>query len=116
MWSASMLVTTAMSGCSNRNEASLSSASATRYSPSPSLALAEMLFSLPPMMKVGSSPPSASRFAIRLVVVVLPWVPATAMLRFRRMSSASICALGTMGILHRCASTSSMFSSSIAVE
>jgi hypothetical protein len=36
------------------------------------------LFSRPPITKVGSSPPSASTLATRLVVVVLPCVPATA--------------------------------------
>ena len=33
----------------------------------------------PPMTNVGSRPPAANTEAIRLVVVVLPWVPATAM-------------------------------------
>ena len=80
MWSASMLVTTAMMGWSSRNEASLSSASATRYSPAPSLAFVPAPSSRPPMTNVGSSPPAASRLATRLVVVVLPWAPATAML------------------------------------
>ena len=42
------------------------------------------------MTKVGSSPPSASTLATRLVVVVLPCVPAIAMPCFRRISSASI--------------------------
>ena len=50
------------------------------------------------MTKVGSIPASASKLAARLVVVVLPWVPATAMPRLKRISSASISALGTTGI------------------
>ena len=79
MWSASMLVTTASMGCRYKNEASLSSASATRYFPLPRRAFAPALLRRPPMTKVGSSPPSASRLAMRLVVVVLPCVPATAM-------------------------------------
>jgi hypothetical protein len=43
-------------------------------------------------------PPSASTLATRLVVVVLPCVPAIAMPCFRRISSASISARGTTGI------------------
>ena len=50
------------------------------------------------MTNVGSRPPSASTDAMRLVVVVLPCVPATAMPCFRRISSASISARGTTGI------------------
>ena len=49
------------------------------------------------MTNVGSRPPSASTDAMRLVVVVLPCVPATAMPCFRRISSASISARGTIG-------------------
>src|SRR5260363_140044 len=40
-------------------------------------AFATALLSRPPMTKVGSRPPSASALAIRLVVVVLPCVPAS---------------------------------------
>jgi len=71
-------VTTAIMGCRCINDASLSSASATRYFPAPRRALLPALISCPPITKVGSSPPSASTLAMRLVVVVLPWVPATA--------------------------------------
>ena len=61
------------------------------------------------MTNVGSSPPSASTDAIRLVVVVLPCVPATAMPCFRRISSASISARGTTGMPRsRAASTSGL--------
>ena len=49
------------------------------------------------MTKVGSRPPSASTDATRLVVVVLPCVPAMAMPSLKRMSSASISARGTTG-------------------
>ena len=45
----------------------------------------------------GSRPPSASTDAMRLVVVVLPCVPAMAMPCFSRISSASISARGTTG-------------------
>ena len=64
----------------------------------PRRALASADSSRPPMTNVGSSPPSASTRAIRLVVVVLPCVPATAMPCFRRISSASISARGTTGM------------------
>ncbi|MNN22090.1 hypothetical protein D3C81_1354340 [compost metagenome] len=61
------------------------------------------------MTKVGSSPPSASTDATRLVVVVLPCVPAMATPCFRRISSASITARGTSGMrLLRAASTSGL--------
>ena len=51
-----MFVTTAIIGCRCRNDASLSSASATRYWPSPSFALAFALASRPPITNVGSTP------------------------------------------------------------
>ena len=49
----------AIIGCRCMNDASLSSASATRYWPVPRRALLSALFKRPPMTKVGSSPPSA---------------------------------------------------------
>ncbi len=116
MWSASMLVMTASTGCSTRNEASDSSASATRNSPLPSRALASAETSLPPMTNVGSRPPSASTLAIRLVVVVLPCVPATAMPCLSRISSASISARGTTGMPRSRAAVTSALSAATAVE
>src|SRR5712675_2132016 len=92
-----MLVTIAIMGCRCRKEASLSSASATRYRPAPSRALLAALLSRPPITKVGSSPPSARMLATRLVVVVLPCVPATAIDWRKRISSPSISARGTTG-------------------
>ena len=104
-----MLVTTASTGCRCRKLASDSSASTTMNSPAPRRALDPAAFSLPPITKVGSSPPSASTLATRLVVVVLPWVPAIAMPCFRRISSASISARGTTGMrLARAAATSGL--------
>ncbi len=47
---------------------------------------------------------------MRLVVVVLPWVPATAIPCFRRMSSASMSARGTTGMRLDCAATTSTLS------
>ena len=109
MWSASMLVTAAITGMRLRNDASDSSASATMYSPAPSRALTPALLSRPPITNVGSSPASASTLATRLVVVVLPCVPAMAMPLRRRISSASITARGTTGMrFSRAASTSGL--------
>ena len=110
MWSASMLVTTAITGCRCRNDASDSSASTTMNSPAPRRAFEAALVSRPPMTKVGSSPAfGASTLATRLVVVVLPWVPAIAMPCFRRINSASISARGTTGMrLARAAITSGL--------
>ena len=68
------------------------------------------------MTKVGSSPPSASTLATRLVVVVLPCVPAIAMPCFRRISSASIIARGTTGILRLRAASTSGLSACTAVD
>ncbi len=93
-----MVVTTAMVGLSFRNEPSLSSASATRKSPRPSLALVPRAFRRPPMTMVGSSPPRARTVATMEVVVVFPWVPATATPYFIRISSASISARWITGI------------------
>src|SRR3546814_5875307 len=53
---------------------------------------------MPPLMTVGSIPPASSSAATRLVVVVLPCVPAIATVDLRRISSASISARRTMGI------------------
>ena len=47
---------------------------------------------MPPLITVGSSPPASSNAAIIEVVVVLPWVPATATVFCMRISSASISA------------------------
>ena len=86
------------------------------YSPPPSRAFAPAEFSRPPITNVGSSPPAASTLATKLVVVVLPCVPAIAMPCFSRISSASITARGTIGIrLARAACTSGL-SSDTAVE
>ncbi len=50
------------------------------------------------------------------VVVVLPWLPATATPYFRRISSASISARGMTGMLRRRASSTSGLSRRTAVE
>ena len=53
---------------------------------------------MPPLITVGSMPPASSIAAIIEVVVVLPWVPATATVDFSRISSASISARRTTGM------------------
>jgi hypothetical protein len=116
MWSASMLVTTDGMGSRFRNEASDSSASTTMYSPLPSRALAPALLRRPPMTKVGSRSAAASTLVTRLVVVVLPWVPAMATPFWRRISSASITARGTTGSSLAWAATTSGLSALTAVE
>ncbi len=68
------------------------------------------------MTKVGSSPASASTLVTRLVVVVLPWAPAMAMPCLKRISSASMSARGTTGILCVRAATTSGLSDCTAVE
>ena len=68
------------------------------------------------MTKVGSSPPSARTEATRLVVVVLPWVPATAIAERKRISSPSISARGTTGMRWSSARATSGFSRETAVD
>ncbi len=111
-----MLVITAKEGDNARKEPSLSSASATITSPSPSLALLPILASLPPITIVGSSPPDARTVAIMEVVVVFPWLPDTAMENFILSNSASISARGMTGIFLLCASKTSGLSSFTAVD
>ena len=111
-----MLVITAINGFRRRKLPSLSSASATSHWPPPSLALAPAASSCPPITKVGSSPPSLSTAAVSEVVVVLPWVPATAMPRRKRINSASIAARGMIGMRWLRASINSGLSWRIALE
>ncbi len=80
------------------------------------MALAPALLRRPPITKVGSSPPSASTLVTRLVVVVLPCVPAMAMPCLRRISSASISARGTTGFFFSRAASTSGLSACTAVE
>ena len=93
-----MLVTTATVGESFRNERSDSSASATMKSPLPRRAPEPSTPSRPPTTTVGSRPPWSSTRATIEVVVVLPWLPATATPYLRRISSASISARGITGM------------------
>ena len=111
-----MLVTTATVGESFRNERSDSSASATMKSPLPSRAPEPSTPRRPPTTTVGSSPPLSRISATIDVVVVLPWLPATATPYLRRISSASISARGITGMPSRRASTTSGLSGRTAVE
>ena len=111
-----MFVTTAIEGHSIRNDRSLSSASATMYSPRPSRAPLPNARSLPPITASGSSPLRSSTNAIIEVVVVLPCAPATAIENRIRISSASISARGMTGMPRRLASTTSGFDGRTADE
>ncbi len=62
---------------------------------------------MPPLMTVGSSPAVSNSAPIIEVVVVLPWVPATAIAHLRRISSPSISARRTTGMSRARASTTS---------
>ena len=97
-WSASTFVMTATTGVSSRNERSYSSASATRYSPCPSRAFVPRMWTWPPTTIVGSKPASVRTMPVREVVVVFPWVPATAIPCLRRMISPSISARRITGM------------------
>ncbi len=68
------------------------------------------------MTKVGSSPASVRMLATRLVVVVLPCVPAIAIPNRKRISSASISARGTTGMRAARAATTSGLSGLTALE
>ena len=116
MCSRSMLVTTATAGESSRNVPSLSSASATRMSPLPICALPASERTRPPMTRVGSIRASVSTWPIIEVVVVFPWLPATATPYFMRMSSASISARGITGICRSLAAITSGLENFTAVE
>ncbi|KAG1432754.1 hypothetical protein G6F57_022730 [Rhizopus arrhizus] len=84
--------------------------------PGPTRASAPPEFRRPPLTTVGARAPAASTLATRLVVVVLPCVPATAMPRFRRISSASMMARGTTGIREARAAITSGLSPATAVD
>lgn len=112
-----MLVMTASDGVRRRNVRSYSSASITRTSPSPVMALEPKAVTFPPTITVGSKPPSATTSPAIEVVVVLPWVPATPTPNFIRISSPSISARGMSEMRRRSASRVSGFSSgSTALE
>ena len=71
---------------------------------------------MPPLITVGSMPPASSMAAIMEVVVVLPWVPPTAMAVLSRINSASISARRTTGSPRARAATASGLSAPTALE
>ncbi len=111
-----MLVTTAMVAGSLTKVPSDSSASATTHSPLPRRAFDPQALMMPPLTTVGSIPAASRTAATSDVVVVLPWVPPTAMDHFRRISSASISARRTTGTRRLRAATISGLSGLTADE
>ena len=111
-----MFVTRATSRSSLRKERSDSSASITAHSPSPQAALVAAERSSPPIRKAGSRPHASRMWAAIEAVVVLPWVPLTAIVRFRRESSASRSPRWSTGAPAARAADSSGFSPGIAVD
>ena len=84
-------MTTAIDGAYFRKEPSDSSASATNQASSsvrPSRALVPRAAMRAPTAKDGSAPAASSITAIIELVVVLPWVPATAIVRWTPMAAA----------------------------
>ena len=61
-------------------------------------------------------PASAKILAIKLVVVVLPWVPATATPCLKRINSANISARGTTGMFFNLAALTSGLASFTALD
>ncbi len=99
MCSRSILVIIAIVGNKRRNERSLSSASAIKYSLLPNLAVVSVPTTFPPIIMVGCITAFSIIALINDVVVVLPWVPDTAIENFMRINSANISARGITGIL-----------------
>src|SRR6266508_2110911 len=111
-----MLVTIATCGWYSRNDRSLSSASATKYSPVPWWAFEPTSEISPPITKDGSRPACCRiRVAIE-VVVVLPCVPAIAIVRRPAMAAARASERCSTRSPRARASTSSRWSAGIAVE
>ena len=105
-----------MSGTRWRKVPSLSSASTTIHSPVSHAALVPISLTSPPIRKDGCRPASTRISASMEAVVVLPWVPATAMHRRRAAIPASASARLRTGTPSRRASTSSGLSAVTAVE
>ena len=106
----------ASSGASIRKEPSLSSASATNSAPLPSPAPSPVSVRIPPITYPGSAPLCRRIVVIMLVVVVLPWVPATAMPRRPSITLARAAARCSIRRPRRRASASSGLSARIAVD
>ena len=115
-WSNSRLVMIAPVGLYERKEPSDSSASATKISPLPRWALVPELFIIPPIAKEGSRPALWSATVSIAVVVVFPWVPATATDLFPCITSASASARGIISAPRSFAANNSGLSDEIAEE
>ena len=103
-----MFKITDTAGCSWRKVSTYSQASTTMVSLRPTRELAPSMGSLPPMMALGSSPPSMSTSVSMAVVVVLPWVPETATGRLNfSVSMPSITERSRVGMPFSRAATSS---------
>ena len=68
------------------------------------------------MSWVGSSPPASNAVAMSEVVVVLPWAPAIATVRWPRASAPIACCRFQIGTPDRAAAATSRLSSRIALE
>ena len=115
-WSSSTFVSSASSTFSSSSERSDSSASTTSHSPS-----LQWPFGRPPpigapISQPGSSPAPRSACTVIAAVVVLPWVPATAIVRRSPESSPSSRARGHSGIPRSRAPARSGFSGATALE
>ncbi len=102
---------------SSRNVPSLSSASTTSHSAPVQWAPVPTSLTSPPTTKLGSHP-AVGRIIVSIeVVVVLPWVPATATVRAQAQIDASIPARRSIGDARRArAATSSTLEAGIAVD
>ncbi|PSK63108.1 hypothetical protein B0E53_04957 [Micromonospora sp. MH33] len=99
-----------------RNERSLSSASTTKYSPVPWCAPEPTSEISPPITKDGSVPACWSTMVTIEVVVVLPWVPATATVRRPVIAAARASERCSTRRPRRRASTISRWSCGMAEE
>ena len=113
-WSGSTFVTTEYFGFKNKNELSLSSASAIKISEFPILLLLWISGIIPPTTMYGSFSKNAT--LIIELVVVFPWVPATAIPSNSFINSASNCPLFIFLIPFSTIYLNSGFVSFIAVE
>src|SRR6266508_1204562 len=111
-----MLVTIATCGWYSRKDRSLSSASATKYSPVPWWAFEPTSEISPPMTNDGSSPACCRVRGAIEVGGVLPCVPAIAIVRRPVMAAASASDRCSTRSPRARASTSSRWSAGIAVE
>src|SRR5438309_6455106 len=111
-----MLVTIAISGSSERNARSYSSASITMRSPRPAYAFVPRSRRTAPQMSDGSRPPARSAVHASAVVVLFPCVPATARTRLPRASSRHASSRFHTGMPAARAAATSGFASPYALD